>query len=65
VSPAKPRPAAAAAGDATAAPQRQSAAMPSPFTPIADYAFLSNCHTGAVVAPGRIILVERTQELQG
>jgi GH15 family glucan-1,4-alpha-glucosidase len=29
----------------------QSAAMPSPFTPIADYAFLSNCHTGALVAP--------------
>ena len=30
---------------------RQSAAMPSPFTPIADYAFLSDCHTGALVAP--------------
>ena len=30
---------------------RQSAAAPSPFTPIADYAFLSNCHTGALVAP--------------
>jgi GH15 family glucan-1,4-alpha-glucosidase len=29
----------------------QSAAAPSPFTPIADYAFLSNCHTGALVAP--------------
>jgi len=29
----------------------QSAAMPSPFTPIADYAFLSDCHTGALVAP--------------
>ncbi|MDF2738649.1 MAG: hypothetical protein K0S88_15, partial [Actinomycetia bacterium] len=29
----------------------QSAAMPSPFTPIADYAFLSNCHTGALIAP--------------
>jgi GH15 family glucan-1,4-alpha-glucosidase len=25
--------------------------MPSPFTPIADYALLSNCHTGALVAP--------------
>jgi GH15 family glucan-1,4-alpha-glucosidase len=24
---------------------------PSPFAPIADYAFLSNCHTGALVAP--------------
>ena len=31
----------------------QSAAAPSPFPPIADYAFLSNCHTGALVAPGR------------
>lgn len=29
----------------------QSAATPSPFTPIADYAFLSDCHTGALVAP--------------
>jgi GH15 family glucan-1,4-alpha-glucosidase len=51
VSPAKPRRVAAAAGDATAATQLQSAAMPSPFTPIEDYAFLSNCHTGALVAP--------------
>jgi alpha,alpha-trehalase len=31
--------------------ERQSAAAPSPFPPIADYAFLSNCHTGALVAP--------------
>jgi GH15 family glucan-1,4-alpha-glucosidase len=30
---------------------RQSAAAPSPFPPIADYAFLSNCHTGALIAP--------------
>jgi alpha,alpha-trehalase len=29
----------------------QSAAAPSPFPPIANYAFLSNCHTGALVAP--------------
>jgi alpha,alpha-trehalase len=29
----------------------QSAAAPSPFPPIADYAFLSNCHTGALLAP--------------
>jgi alpha,alpha-trehalase len=29
----------------------QSSAMPSPFPPIADYAFLSDCHTGALVAP--------------
>jgi alpha,alpha-trehalase len=39
----------AAAPAAAAAPQ--SAAAPSPFTPIADYAFLSDCHTGALVAP--------------
>jgi hypothetical protein len=30
---------------------QQGAAGPSPFTPIADYGFLSNCHTGALVAP--------------
>ncbi len=29
----------------------QSAAAPSPFPPIADYAFLSNGHTGALIAP--------------
>ena len=29
----------------------QSAAMPSPFPPIEDYAFISDCHTGALVAP--------------
>ena len=39
----RPRPAAAA--------KPQSAAAPSPFTPIADYGFLSDCHTGALVAP--------------
>jgi GH15 family glucan-1,4-alpha-glucosidase len=33
----------------TGAPQ--SAAAPSPFPPIAEYAFLSDCHTGALVAP--------------
>jgi GH15 family glucan-1,4-alpha-glucosidase len=33
----------------TQAPE-QSAAAPSPFPPIADYAFLSDCHTGALVA---------------
>src|SRR5204862_5482820 len=33
-------------------PEReQSAAAPSPFTPIAEYAFISNCHTGALIAP--------------
>ena len=31
------------------APAR-SAAAPSPFPPIADYAFISNCHTGALIA---------------
>jgi alpha,alpha-trehalase len=35
----------------TAAGSPQSAAAPSPFPPIAEYAFLSNCHTGALVAP--------------
>jgi GH15 family glucan-1,4-alpha-glucosidase len=39
----------AGAGSAGAGAQ-QSAAAPSPFPPIADYAFLSNCHTGALVA---------------
>jgi len=34
----------------TKAEAPQSAAAPSPFPPIADYAFLSNCHTGALVA---------------
>jgi alpha,alpha-trehalase len=29
----------------------QSAAAPSPFPPIADFAFLSDCHTSALVAP--------------
>jgi GH15 family glucan-1,4-alpha-glucosidase len=37
--------------DPTTNSATQSAAMPSPFPPIADYAFLSNCHTGALVAP--------------
>jgi GH15 family glucan-1,4-alpha-glucosidase len=35
---------------ATSQPTPQSAAAPSPFPPIADYAFLSDCHTGALVA---------------
>ncbi|HEX4008465.1 MAG TPA: glycoside hydrolase family 15 protein [Solirubrobacteraceae bacterium] len=50
----KARPATPSNGaKATAAAQRpaQSAAAPSPFPPIANYAFLSDCHTGALVAP--------------
>ena len=39
------------AGTPQEAEMPQSAAAPSPFTPIADYGFLSNCHTGALVAP--------------
>ena len=38
-------------GSRRRAPMPQSAAAPSPFPPIADYAFLSDCHTGALVAP--------------
>ena len=38
-------------GTQTESRRPQSAAAPSPFTPIADYAFLSDCHTGALVAP--------------
>jgi GH15 family glucan-1,4-alpha-glucosidase len=41
--------AAAAVPESAATPQ--TAAAPSPFTPIANYGFLSNCHTGALVAP--------------
>src|SRR5512132_2442716 len=33
------------------AAKAQSAPARSPFTPIANYGFLSNCHTGALVAP--------------
>ena len=32
-------------------PAAADALTTSPFTPIADYAFLSDCHTGALVAP--------------
>ncbi|MGH9227528.1 MAG: glycoside hydrolase family 15 protein [Acidimicrobiales bacterium] len=39
------------ADTAPSEPPKQSAAMPSPFPPIEDYAFLSDCHTGALVAP--------------
>ncbi len=33
------------------APAPQSAAAPSPFPPIASYGFISDCHTGALIAP--------------
>jgi GH15 family glucan-1,4-alpha-glucosidase len=36
---------------AKATDRPQSAAAPSPFTPIAKYGFLSDCHTGALIAP--------------
>ena len=41
----------AAAATPQSAAMPGSAAAPSPFTPIANYGFLSNCHTGALVAP--------------
>src|SRR3954470_5688947 len=37
--------------DKASSPVAQSAAAPSPFPPIAEYAFLSDCHPGALVAP--------------
>ncbi|MCL2769427.1 MAG: glycoside hydrolase family 15 protein [Solirubrobacterales bacterium] len=46
-----PPPSGAPSSDAPSSAAPQSAAAPSPFPPIADYAFLSNCHTGALVAP--------------
>jgi GH15 family glucan-1,4-alpha-glucosidase len=50
---AKPKPKRAPSKDGKPARETmpQSAAARSPFAPIADYAFLSNCHTGALVAP--------------
>jgi alpha,alpha-trehalase len=52
MSTAKPKRSKAGAVDGRAAEAApQSAAAPSPFPPIADYAFLSDCHTGALVAP--------------
>ncbi len=40
-----------AMGMSDSAVGEQSAAAPSPYPPIADYGFLSNCHTGALIAP--------------
>ena len=37
--------------DGKAADRAESAAAPSPFPPIAHYAFISDCHTGALIAP--------------
>lgn len=53
---ASPGPVAEAPGPTSAAgkkarPAAQSAVALSPFPPIADYAFISNCHTGALIAP--------------
>ncbi len=45
------RTAAAAQADGSANSAPESAALPSPFPPIAEYAFLSDCHTGSLVAP--------------
>ena len=45
----------APARQAAKEPKAQSAATPSPFPPIADELFLSDCHTGALVAPDRTI----------
>ncbi len=47
--PTPPKWTATADGERALAPE-PSAAAPSPFPPIADYGFLSNCHTGALVA---------------
>jgi GH15 family glucan-1,4-alpha-glucosidase len=47
----KPKPKPTTARPPETGEQPQSAAAPSPFTPIAEYAFLSDCHTGALVAP--------------
>jgi len=47
----EPKPAAPSRDGAAAAAAPESAAAPSPFPPIANFAFLSNCHTGALVAP--------------
>ncbi len=47
----KPRRDDTAPAGGTADSGRASAALPSPFPPIAEYAFLSDCHTGSLVAP--------------
>jgi alpha,alpha-trehalase len=49
--PAEPENGGSMAATSSPAAEPQSAAAPSPFPPIADYAFLTNCHTGALVAP--------------
>jgi GH15 family glucan-1,4-alpha-glucosidase len=43
--------AARATADERATANKRETLMVSPFTPIADYAFLSDCHTGALIAP--------------
>jgi GH15 family glucan-1,4-alpha-glucosidase len=49
--PASPAGSGNGASAAPAPSMPRSAAAPSPFTPIANYGFLSDCHTGALVAP--------------
>src|SRR5215217_6122265 len=39
------------ASESTPSARPASPALPSPFPPIAEYAFLSNCHTSALLAP--------------
>jgi GH15 family glucan-1,4-alpha-glucosidase len=52
VSPSRPTPGSAsnADGSAPAAAGSRATSLDSPFPPIADYGFLSDCHTGALVA---------------
>ncbi|MET0577964.1 MAG: glycoside hydrolase family 15 protein, partial [Ilumatobacteraceae bacterium] len=47
----KHRPDETVAAGGSAGVNAASAALPSPFPPIAEYAFLSDCHTGTLVAP--------------
>src|SRR4051812_42196477 len=47
----KPRDRGTGSSAGTARAGSASAASPSPFPPIADYAFLSDCHTGSLLAP--------------
>jgi hypothetical protein len=48
----RPRAGLKASSGSASPDQPQSAAMRSPYPSIVDYGFLSDCHTGALVAPG-------------